>query len=69
MDLDPASWGGLELGLKIGPVKTSTLHPTPSCCFQMLSEWDRGGSGCTRAQRRASEVGIYPEVTQVRTDM
>ena len=25
MDLDPASWGGLELGLKIGPVKTSSL--------------------------------------------
>ena len=25
MDLDPASWGGLELGLKIGPVKTSTV--------------------------------------------
>ena len=24
MDLDPGSWGGLELGLKIGPVKTST---------------------------------------------
>ena len=24
MDLDPASWGGLEMGLKIGPVKTST---------------------------------------------
>ena len=23
MDLDPASWGGLELGLKIWPVKTS----------------------------------------------
>ena len=26
MDLDPASWGGLELGLKIGPVKTSTAE-------------------------------------------
>ena len=26
MDLDPASWGGLELGLKIGPVKTSSRH-------------------------------------------
>ena len=26
MDLDPDSWGGLELGLKIGPVKTSTGH-------------------------------------------
>ena len=25
MDLDPGSRGGLELGLKIGPVKTSTL--------------------------------------------
>ena len=24
MDLDPGSWGGLELGLKIGPVKTSS---------------------------------------------
>ena len=24
MDLDPASWGGLEWGLKIWPVKTST---------------------------------------------
>ena len=24
MDLDPGSWGELELGLKIGPVKTST---------------------------------------------
>ena len=24
MDLDLASWGGLELGLKIGPVKTSS---------------------------------------------
>ena len=24
MDLDPGSWDGLELGLKIGPVKTST---------------------------------------------
>ena len=31
MDLDPASWGGLELGLKIGPVKTSsTKVRTPS---------------------------------------
>ena len=28
MDLDPASWGGLELGLNIGPVKTSTVVPT-----------------------------------------
>ena len=27
MDLDPASWGGLELGLKIGPVKTSYKKP------------------------------------------
>ena len=26
MDLDPGSWGGLELVLKIGPVKTSTGH-------------------------------------------
>ena len=25
MDLDPGSWGGLELGLKIGPVKTSNV--------------------------------------------
>ena len=25
MDLDPGSWGGLELGLKIGPVKTSSI--------------------------------------------
>ena len=24
MDLDPTKWGGLELGLKICPVKTST---------------------------------------------
>ena len=30
MDLDPASWGGLELGLKIGPVKTSNCDPVPS---------------------------------------
>ena len=28
MDLDPASWGGLELGLKIGPVKTSRYDMT-----------------------------------------
>ena len=28
MDLDPASWGGLELGLKIGPVKTSSRGRT-----------------------------------------
>ena len=26
MDLDPGSCGGLELGLKIGPVKTSISH-------------------------------------------
>ena len=26
MDLDPASWGGLELGQKIGPVKTSNAR-------------------------------------------
>ena len=31
MDLDPGSWGGLELGLKIGPVKTSTAqYPPPA---------------------------------------
>ena len=42
MDLDPGSWGGLELGLKIGPVKTSTVltasEGTRSGCW-MLS-WD-----------------------------
>ena len=26
MDLDPTKWGGLQLGLKICPVKTSTVH-------------------------------------------
>ena len=26
MDLDPGSWGGLELGLKIGPMKTSIVE-------------------------------------------
>ena len=32
MDLDPASWGGLELGPKIGPVKTSLArHATIIC--------------------------------------
>ena len=30
MDLDPGSWGGLELGLKIGPVKTSNSQITSS---------------------------------------
>ena len=29
MDLDPASWGGLKLGLKIWPVKTSTAELPP----------------------------------------
>ena len=46
MDLDPGSWGELELGLKIGPVKTSTCRlewgktpkaaQTPTPLFQ---EW------------------------------
>ena len=26
MDLDPTLWGGLELGLKICPIKTSNFH-------------------------------------------
>ena len=35
MDLDPASWGGLELGLKIGPVKTSTLSQGRGNYFEL----------------------------------
>ena len=27
MDLDPTKWGGLDLGLKICPMKTSTVPP------------------------------------------
>ena len=38
MDLDPASWGGLESGLKIGPVKTST-RPTQYFYFLTLRLW------------------------------
>ena len=30
MDLDPTKWGGLELGLKICPVKTSS-GDAPGC--------------------------------------
>ena len=36
MDLDPGSWGGLELGLKIGPVKTSTDLDPP---VRMFKAW------------------------------
>ena len=32
MELDPASWGGLELGLKMGPVKTSNHYARMRSC-------------------------------------
>ena len=35
MDLDPDSWGGLELGLKIGPVKTSTAKALTGTVFKI----------------------------------
>ena len=39
MDLDPGSWGELELGLKIGTVKTSTGNAAQvGKTYQMTAE-------------------------------
>ena len=40
MDLDPASWGGLELGLNIVPVKTSSPRPPPNALTSFVSTVD-----------------------------
>ena len=45
MDLDPASWGGLELGLKIWSVKTSREHPHSSSLTATLLSGEGAGEG------------------------
>ena len=65
MDLDPASWGGLELGLKIGPVKTSTVQAsfwiTAASWFACLVHAKLSGRLCCQADMKKHSIGRrYP---------
>ena len=57
MDLDPGSWGGLELGLKIGPVKTSSWQTTTNVTDE-FGAVTRRAEGCSDAGSAFSRVII-----------